>query len=235
MEENIDKKYIGNRKIIIEIRFDHKVILADKKGELIEKLSKANIFNPCHWEMGSANFNIFNGIKREDSLISLNVEMNRISFISRKIDTVESYYNSFNKLYKIILEDLGTLSVTRIGCRILGTYKTSSLNFNDILEKMKNAMPKKFFLEDYAAIDYRFDLRYKHGMYNIGPINDKHESFMMENFPFEDSVNHVGFGIDTDNFITNEVQPINEPNLIHNVFLTSLSVEKSLFNNLYTL
>ena len=99
MEDNIEKKFIGNRRLILELRFDHKMILADKKGELIENLKESRVFNPYHWEMGAANFVVFNGTKKEDSSMTLNVELNRFSYICRKIDSVEGYYNNFKFLH----------------------------------------------------------------------------------------------------------------------------------------
>ena len=40
---------------------------------------------------------------------------------------------------------------------------------------------------------------------------------------------------DTDNYLTNEVQSIDKPELIKDIFELSLSVEKDLFDNLYKL
>lgn len=54
MKENIDSKCIGNRKFIIELRFDHKVTLSDKKGAIIENIKSLNFYNPLHWEIGVA-------------------------------------------------------------------------------------------------------------------------------------------------------------------------------------
>lgn len=235
MEDNIEKKYIGNRRIILELRFDHKMILADKKGELIDSLKECKVFSPYHWEMGAANFMIFNGSKKEDSTVTFNVELNRLSFISRKIDSIEGYYSNFKKLYDVIVKKIGILNVQRIGCRIQGTYYSGDNNFQDLLRRMKSLMPRQFLLEDYTAMDYRFELRYRNGMYIIGPVNDKNEPFMMEAFPYADSVKHVGFAIDTDNYITNEVQNIDDEKLIKPVFMASLSVEKQLFLNLNAL
>ena len=129
MEDNIEKKFIGNRRLILELRFDHKMILADKKGELIENLKESRVFNPYHWEMGAANFVVFNGTKKEDSSMTLNVELNRFSYICRKIDSVEGYYNNFKKLYDILIRTIGSLSVQRIGCRIQGTYFSGDTSF----------------------------------------------------------------------------------------------------------
>ena len=40
MKDNIDSKSIGNRKFVIELRFDHKVTLSDKKGAIIENIKE---------------------------------------------------------------------------------------------------------------------------------------------------------------------------------------------------
>lgn len=44
MKDNIDKKLIGNRKFILEIRFEPKVSMLDKKGTLAEAIEKTGAF-----------------------------------------------------------------------------------------------------------------------------------------------------------------------------------------------
>ena len=119
--------------------------------------------------------------------------------------------------------------------KVQGTYFSGDTSFQDLLKRMKSLMPQQFMLEDYSAMDFRFELRYRNGMYIIGPVNEKNEPFMMEAFPYVDSVKHIGFAIDTDNYITNEVQNIDDEKLIKSVFMASLSVEKQLFSNLIAL
>lgn len=52
MKDNIDSKNIGNRKFIIELRFEPKVSMLDKKGAIVELIEKAKPFNIFHWEIG---------------------------------------------------------------------------------------------------------------------------------------------------------------------------------------
>ena len=77
-----------------------------------------------------------------------------------------------------------------------------------------------------------FQLNYKNGMYNIGPVNDKKDPFVEQHFGDSYRVNHVGLAIDTDNYLTNANGPINDKQLIKNTYILSLSIEKNLFDNL---
>lgn len=45
MQENIETKNIGNRKFIIELRFDPKVSMLDKKRLLAEQIENCKAFN----------------------------------------------------------------------------------------------------------------------------------------------------------------------------------------------
>lgn len=82
--------------------------------------------------------------------------------------------------------------------------------------------------------DMLFRVNYENGMYQIGPVN-RDDDFFHREFPDTTIENHVGFAIDTDNYLTNEVQSIDKPELIKDIFELSLSVEKDLFDNLYKL
>lgn len=44
MKENIESKNIGNRKFIIELRYEPKVTMLDAKGALVEKIQETNVF-----------------------------------------------------------------------------------------------------------------------------------------------------------------------------------------------
>ena len=99
MKDNIESKNIGNRKFIIELRFDHKVLLSDKKGTIIENIKALNIFNVFHWELGMANFSIFDCMKKNEARNTIIVELNRFSFISSKIDSIDSFYGKFEKIF----------------------------------------------------------------------------------------------------------------------------------------
>ena len=51
MQENIETKNIGNRKFIIELRFD-------PKGLLAEQIENCKAFNINHWEIGQSEVSI---------------------------------------------------------------------------------------------------------------------------------------------------------------------------------
>lgn len=232
MKDNIESKNIGNRKFIIELRFDHKVLLSDKKGTIIENIKALNIFNVFHWELGMANFSIFDCMKKNEARNTIIVELNRFSFISSKIDSIDSFYGKFEKIYAEITKELGPLYIKRIGCRIQGTYRTKSDNYDDIMGKMKSSFPSTFLLDNYPSTDMLFQLIYKNGMYNIGPARDKDDAFVNQNFDESYRINHNGIAIDTDNYITYENGSILDKQAIKDVFVLSLSVEKELYSNL---
>lgn len=52
MKENIESKNIGNRKFIIELRYEPKVTMLDSKGALVEKIQETKVFPYSHWEIG---------------------------------------------------------------------------------------------------------------------------------------------------------------------------------------
>ena len=231
MKENIDSKYIGNRKFIIELRYEPKVTMLDSKGTLVEKIQETRIFPYNHWEIGQSEVVIRDEKKKEDAHNIVLVTLNRISFISYKVNSVESFYANFIKVYEAVSKILSPLTITRIGCRIIGTYKTSSSDFKNVLKNFKESFPAKFLLDKYPAKDMLFNLTYENGMYQIGPIN-VNDDFYKREFDIPDCTNHIGVAIDTDNYITNETQDINEKSLIKDVYTLSLSVEKELYSNL---
>lgn len=99
MKENIDSKNIGNRKFIIELRFDHKVIMLDKKGSLVESIQNTKIFPINHWEIGQSEVIIRDNIEKDAAKNIILITLNRLNFISFQIDSIESFYNKFIKLY----------------------------------------------------------------------------------------------------------------------------------------
>lgn len=232
MKDNIESKHICNRKFTIELRFEHKVILSDKKGIIIENIRALDIFKPLHWEIGIANATIWEGDNKDEARNIVYIELNRLCFVSSKIDTVESYYNNFNKIYESVIKELGDLNIQRIGCRIQGTYRTKSSDFSSIFDKMKNSFPGQFYLQDFPSTDISFQLKYKNGMYIIGPSKENDNAFIERNFSESYRINHNGIAIDTDNYLTNEKTSINEKKLIKDTYVLSLSVEKKLFDNL---
>lgn len=232
LKDNINSKNIGNRKIILELRFDHNILLADKKGSIIEEIKEAKILNLFHWEIGIANIVIWDAETKEAAHNLISIELNRLSYICRKVDTIGGYYERFKKIYHVVKTNLKDINIRRIGCRIQGTYKCNITSFDGILAKFKNIIPKKFLLENYPANDCRFELTYRNGMYNIGPIKGENDAFLLNNFDYDDALKHIGFGIDTDNYLTNEKEAINDEKLIEDIFVLSLSVEKDLYSNI---
>lgn len=231
MKENIESKNIGNRKFIIELRYEPKVTMLDSKGALVEKIQETKVFPCSHWEIGQSEVIIRDDKKKEDAHNVILVSLNRISFISYKVDSVESFYANFSKVYEAVTKVLSSLTITRIGCRIIGTYKTKSSDFNNILKNFQDSFPAKFLLDKYPAKDMLFHLTYENGMYEIGPVSIN-DDFYKREFDIPDYTKHVGVAIDTDNYLTNEAQEINEKSLIKEVYLLSLSVEKELYSNL---
>ena len=167
MKDNIDSKNIGNRKFIIELRFEPKVSMLDKKGAIVELIEKAKPFNIFHWEIGQGEVTIRDHENKEETSNTIIVTFNRFNFISNKINSIEEFYSKFEKIYNAITTALGDLVIKRIGCRIIGTYKVKSSDYNTILNKFKNSFPSKFFIDKYPAKDFLFNLVYENGMYQI--------------------------------------------------------------------
>lgn len=88
MQENIETKNIGNRKFIIELRFDPKVSMLDKKGLLAEQIENCKAFNINHWEIGQSEVSIRDHEDKEKATNIVAVTFNRLSFISFKINCV---------------------------------------------------------------------------------------------------------------------------------------------------
>lgn len=228
MKDNIESKNIGNRKFVLELRFDPKVILLDKKGEIVEKIQNANIISDNQWEIGQSEIVIRDNRVKEEALNIISISLQRLSYISYNIGTIASFYAGFEKIRDAVISVLGELNITRIGCRIIGTYYSQSKDFNSLIDKFKNCFPTQFLLENYPAKDFLFHLVYDSGMYQIGPVSND-DGFYNREFPLSSCKKHVGIAIDTDNYLTNEVKPINDKSLIKDVYTLSLSVEKDLF------
>ena len=231
MKENIESKNIGNRKFIIELRFEPKVVMLDKKGEIVENLQGINIFPSSHWEIGQSDVIIRDSKEKENAKNIVTVSFHRLSYISYSVSSIESFYANFTKIYDAILKVLNFLTITRIGCRVIGTYYTKSKDFSSVLKSFKEAFPAKFLIEKNPAKDFLFHLSYENCMYEIGPLSEE-DNFYDREFSIPGCNKHVGVCIDTDNYITNESRTINEKSLIKDIYTLSLSVEKELYTNL---
>lgn len=232
MKNNIDNSLITNRKIIIEIRFQPTPKFLDLKGTILDKINNLNIINAADWSIGDSALKIADN--NQDDLIRnlIQVEINRLSLISTKVDSIEKFVDNFSKLYSAIKEVLGDLNIQRIGCRIQGTYKTKSTKFSDILKNFKDAFPNQIFLQDYPTKDLRLQIVYQNGTYHIGPL-DKNDQFLLRTFKYPERKDSIGIAIDTDNYLlkTND-NNLNSLSKIKDVITASLAVEKSLVENL---
>lgn len=231
MKDNIESKNIGNRKFVLELRFDAKVILLDKKGEIVEKIQDAKVISSNEWEIGQSEIVIRDNRKKEEAQNIITINLQRLSFISYNIGTVAAFYAKFEKIRDAVISVIGEINITRIGCRIIGTYFCQSTNFSSLLSNFKSSFPSQFLLDNYPAKDFIFHLVYENGMYQIGPVSED-DGFYSREFPVSTCKKHVGIAIDTDNYLTNDVKPINEKSLIKDVYTLSLSVEKDLLGHL---
>ena len=231
MKDNLDSSIIGNRKIVIELRFEPIVSILDKKGTIAEELEKLKLFATNHWEIRQGDVTVMDSTERENSTNLIMVSFTRISYISSHISSISDYFAKFEKIYNCLIEIISKPVITRIGCRILGSYKVKSNSYDEILKNFLESFPRKYILEPYIANDLAFNLVYENGMYKIGPVNTD-DPFYANEFPGEKTNHHIGICIDTDNYVTNVVKDISDKSLIKDIFQLSLSVEKNLYTNL---
>lgn len=235
MEDSIKSNLIFNRKIVIEIRYEPNPSVIDCRGALVKKFIDSNLIPNAQWELGIGEIKISDSFKIEESRQMIYADLNRLTIISSKKDSNASFFHFVDKVFKIFKELIPSCTIIRIGCRIQGTYSAGINDYNKIVDKFKGMFPSQILLEDYNIKDLRFQLVYQNGQYHIGPVN-KDDIFLKNEFPFENSSKNVGFAIDTDNYIIRGVgKEIINDSLIKNVYLTSLSVEKSLFDKLNTI
>lgn len=231
MKDNLDSNIIGNRKIVIELRYEPIVSILDKKGLIAEELVKLNLFTANHWEMRQGDVTVMDSNERETSTNFIMVSFTRISYISSQISSISDYFAKFEKIYHCLIGIISKPVITRIGCRILGSYKVKSTSYDEILKNFLESFPKKYILEPYIANDLAFNLVYENGMYKIGPVKED-DPFYANEFPGDKTNHHIGICIDTDNYVTNVVRDISDKSLIKDIFQLSLSVEKNLYTNL---
>jgi hypothetical protein len=232
MKNNIDSSLILNRKIIIEIRFNPAPKFLDLKGTILDKINSLNIIKGADWSIGDSALKISDSNKDELIKNIVQVEINRLSFISSKVDSIEKLVSDFLKLYETINELIGDLIITRIGCRIQGTYKTKSNDFNKLLDSFKSSFPSQIFIENFPTNDLRLQIVYQNGMYHVGPVQ-KDDPFLVKEFKNPDRNNSVGIAIDTDNYLLKSGNnDITSKTKIKDVIIASLAVEKSLVENL---
>lgn len=232
MKNNIDTNLILNRKIVIEIRFKAQPKFLDLKGTLLDKIYKLNIIKNAEWSIGDSGFKIADN--NQEILVRnlFTAELNRFSIVSYDVHSIEKFVGDFLKINDVVKEVLGDLDILRVGCRILGTYKTKSNKFDTILKKFKESFPNDIFLKDFPTTDLRLQIVYQNGTYHLGPIQ-KDDGFLQREFRGPGRNNSVGIGLDTDNYLlkTEEIK-INSASKIKDVITASLAVEKSLVEKL---
>lgn len=235
MENTIPLKDIHNRKIVIEIRYKTNPLIVDKKGEILSSFIENNLILSSHWNIGNADFNFRDKKDENEARTVIFCDANRIAIVSSDVSSNDRFFSTIEKAFKYLKIIIPNINVERIGCRIIGTYKTKNVLYKQVLQGFKNLFPNQILLEDYVVEDLRLQLVYQNGQYNIGPIN-KNDAFFYKNFPYSKAVNEIGFAIDTDNFYLkrDETEKVNESK-IKDVFIASLSVEKSLFEKLSVL
>lgn len=235
MEDSIKSTSINNRKIVIEIRYDPNPSVIDSRGSLVKKLVEAKLIPGAQWELGIGEIKLSDSLKANESRQIIYADLHRLTLISSKKDSNASFFHFAEKALKIFKEVIPSYTIIRIGCRIQGTYQSKSSDYNQIVNNFKALFPSQFLLEDFNVKDLRFQLVYQNGQYHIGPVN-KDDGFLKTEFPFDDANKSVGFAIDTDNYIirSEEKETIND-SVMKDVYVTSLSVEKSLFEKLNSL
>ena len=233
MKDNLDSESISNRKIVIELRYLPIASVLDKKGTIADAVADAKLFRPGNfWEISNNTVRFQNNSDRAQSFTTASVEYNRLSFICTKIDSIESYFNTFVKFYNIVKTIIPSWTITRIGCRIIGSYNTSSNDFGVLLDGIKKLFPSNFLVEPYNPQNLQFKSDYANGMYQIGLLKENDEFFQRE-FPVNTCKPKVGIMIDTDNYLLRIAEEsIESIENIRKVFVASLAVEKSLYENL---
>lgn len=231
MKENIPSKNIGNRKIIIELRFDAVPSIIDKKGTLIEAIEKSNPSLFQYWEMNSEGIILRDKENKEQYSCLVALSYHRLSFTSWKIDSIESYYANFKKVYEAVSRVLGEINLRRIGCRIISTYPVKAKEYTSLLSSLKQKFPQTFFFDKYPCHNINFKMLYDNGMYQIGLVQED-DVFYGREFQNVNSNRHFGLFLDTDNFVTNESQPLTDKELVKEIFTLSLAVEKDVYSNL---
>jgi hypothetical protein len=232
MENTIPLKNINNRKIVIEIRYKANPLIVDKKGEILSSFLDNNLILSPQWSLGNADFNLRDHANESEARTMIFCDSKKIGVVSSDIASNDKFLLTVEKSFRLMKQIIPNIIIERIGCRILGTYNTKSITYNTILLGFKNLFPNQILLEDYIVEDLRLQLVYQNGQYHIGPIN-KNDVFLKKHFPHDKAINGVGFAIDTDNFYFKKDlnEKINDSK-IKDVFMASLSVEKSLFEKL---
>lgn len=234
MQDNISSKFIGNRKISIEVRYAPTMAIIDKRGALIDAFKKADIFDVQSWGFGEDRI-ILRDTEDDDTAQNIvRISYNRCIFRSRSINSVEGYYAQIEKVVKLLNDIIGAFVIRAVYCRILGTYKSNKRDFSEIVDSFKKAFPSQFLLDGYPAKDMTFRLFHEYGNYMICPLSKDDDVFEKE-FKADEKNKHLGFVIDTGNQILLEKDQKFSTQVVKDVYTLSLSIEKDLFNKISSL
>ena len=224
-KENISSSSILNRKLIVEFRFSPVASFLDKKGEILEAMTP--LIPNSFWSFGDVALRISDANTAEKARSSIAVEINRFAYVLSKIDTLQKFVDDVTQMYSILKKVFPTIRIQRIGCRIQGTYKTRSRNFNDVVQGFRKSFPSDTFFDGFELNDLRIEIKHNQGMYILGPVNEN-DSFLTQDFTYEGRNNSVGIGLDTDNFLIETINgELNDEEKVYDVIRASLSVEKS--------
>jgi hypothetical protein len=171
MENNINSSSINNRKIILEIRFEANPLIIDSRGQLAKKLQEDNLISNSKWELGNGDLKIVDNLEQTETRQIIYIDSQKLTIICSNNQTTDSFLNIVIKAFKIFSDIIGNVTITRIGCRIIGTYKTKSTEFSNIVTNFKSMFPSQILLEDFAVKDLRLQIIYQNGQYHIGPIS----------------------------------------------------------------
>ena len=231
MKNNIDNKVILNRKIIIELKYEPILHFLDLKGIIQQELIDLNLIEKPDWSIGDSHVKVADNKNDTQARVLIQVQLNRVSFISSKITSIEKFTSDFFKIYKVVCDKLTDLSIIRIGCRIQGTYKTKSSTFKALLKSFKEAIPGQVFFDGFPTNDLRIQIVYQNGNYYLRPVQ-KNYPFLDTAFNYDGRINDVGIGLDTDNYLLNTGENLNSQAKIKDVITASLAVEKNMIESL---
>lgn len=95
LNENIDTSAIFNRKIIVEIRYAANANFLDKKGRILSQLT--GLIPKAQWGIGDTAFKISDTENEVESRENIAVEVNRLAYVSSKIETIGKYGDNLKK------------------------------------------------------------------------------------------------------------------------------------------
>jgi len=228
----IDNRSIVHRKLVLEVRYKPIPKLIDVRGGVVSRINEKKIIEEVSWEIGKGALQIADHKDKTKYTKRIALDIHKVSLLDMSMVSNSQFLQTFNAILEE-LKEIDRLKFIRVGARIQSVFKSKSAFYPTLLRNFKKVFNDKVFLEDFPVNDMRFHIQYKNGFYDVGPIKENDE-WIKANFNniIEDERSHVGFALDTDNFvISNENEYINEE-IINDVFLTSLTVEKELFEKL---